>query len=799
MTTNKIDPTKLTPEDLAYSFPGAFAWLVSGGKWQYATHLKLIEEALLRAMREPVRLLISMPPRHGKLIIDSTPVFTTRGWVKHGDLKSGDYVFGLDGKPTQVVAVSPPSIADIEVETMEGEVIKCHRNHEWVVYNRSRGEYMTLEASYFLEHKPWISNRCVYMLPPRPVLETKPRKDLTIPPYALGVWLGDGQSTASVLNLTPQDEEAICESVFDLGYKKGAVNYHPTTGVPAITVLGLVAQLRGEGLYNNKHIPEKYLLGSLDQRLELLAGLIDTDGYVHPETGRVTFVTTNESLRDGVTTLAHSIGSRVSTEVVQPCTSTSGIVGKQVVYYVKFNPNVPIPTRVPRKYAGKIDHQKRRIGIRDVRVSKQSETGRCIQVASPDGIYLVGKSMVPTHNSQLCSEMFPAWWLGRNPDAKVMLVTYQADYSKMYGRRARNALKMWGQDIFGVKVAEDTAAANHWEIEGHQGLMETVGMGGAITGKGASLMIIDDPVKGRETAMSAKALDDMWDFWGSDLYTRLEKNGSVIIIQTRWSSDDLTGKLIKKMKDPDGEHWDVISLPAFAEEGVPDILNRKPGDPLWPDQFDKTALNRIKSNMSTYWWQALYQQTPTPIEGEIIKLNWFRRYNEYMGSRSSFDQVVLSIDTAQKDTDMNDYSVIGVFGIKENAAYLIDVIRDRLTHPKLLELLESVIARWIPNSILIEDKGSGISLIQHLAEITNAPVIPVNPGNESKVMRMINETPMLEAGRVFIPESESVAWVGPFEDEVRGFPRFAYRDQVDMLSQFLKYYRESALNPIEIF
>jgi len=402
-------------------------------------------------------------------------------------------------------------------------------------------------------------------------------------------------------------------------------------------------------------------------------------------------------------------------------------------------------------------------------------------------------SMPPRHGkSVFLSQYFAAWFLGRMPDKKILLVSYQGDYAKTWGRKARNVMKRWGPSVFGVKVAEDTSAANHWEIQDRNGVMDTAGAGGALTGKGADLFILDDLIKGREEALSSTVLEDHWDWFGSDVYPRLEPSASMIIIATRWSSDDLIGKLITDMEnDPEAEQWDVVSFPAFAEQD--DIMGRKEGTALWPTRYDEESIKRIQKRMTVYWFSAEYQQRPVPLKGTIINLDWFQRFGV---EPSNYEQCIISFDTAQKEKDLADYTAIGVWKVVENGYYLTHVVRERFDHPRLLKVAKSMLNKWKPNAVLIEDKGSGISLIQHLKKETRASVIAIEPIGD-KVMRMEMETPAIEAGNVSLPINAS--WLFDFEDEVRGFPRSVRKDQVDMLSQFLKYMREMGGSGIELF
>lgn len=348
-------------------------------------------------------------------------------------------------------------------------------------------------------------------------------------------------------------------------------------------------------------------------------------------------------------------------------------------------------------------------------------------------------------------------------------------------------------------MAEDTQAANAWDIKGREGGMEAVGAGGAITGKGAHLLIIDDLIKGREQAMNEKVLDDHWEWFNTDVLSRLEPGASVIMIMTRWSMSDLIGKVLARQqqdeedgvdaKDRAFDDFEYYNYPALALEN--DILGRKPGQALFPQRYDEDALRKIKNRNEDYWWQALYQGNPIPMKGNIVDVTGFKRNYEYKNppKRNEFDMVVISADTAIKDTEIADYTVFGVWGIRGDGYYLLDVMRDKLQYPKLVETAEGLHRVWHPEFFLIEDKGSGSSLLQDLRDKGNVNVWPIDPGTESKVLRMQAETITVKSGMVILPDEAS--WKEDFLIECRSFPQ-GKRDQVDMLSQTLKWLRQTS-------
>ena len=242
-------------------------------------------------------------------------------------------------------------------------------------------------------------------------------------------------------------------------------------------------------------------------------------------------------------------------------------------------------------------------------------------------------TMPPRHGkSEVVSKHLPAWYLGLHPDREVILTSYSAELAQDHSRVAREVLREQGPPVFGVSVAQDSAAVNRWGIEGHRGGMIAVGIGGSITGRGAHLAIIDDPFKGPEDSHSPTQRKRVIDWYRTVLRTRLAPGGAIIVIHTRWHKGDLVGHLLAEA-EVGGEQWTVIDLPAIAEEG--DLLGRAPGAPLWPERFPLADLQELQRTLTTYWWQAVYQQKPGDPEGHQFKREYFR----YFGTDG--DQFVL--------------------------------------------------------------------------------------------------------------------------------------------------------------
>lgn len=400
--------------------------------------------------------------------------------------------------------------------------------------------------------------------------------------------------------------------------------------------------------------------------------------------------------------------------------------------------------------------------------------------------------MPPRHGkSELCSKYFPAWFIGRYRK-RVILTSYEATFAASWGRLARDVLSEWGPDVFGVRVSQRSAAGDWWELEGAQGqrgAMMTAGVGGAITGKGADLLIIDDPVKNAAEAQSATARENAWRWYTSTAYTRLEPGGAVLVIQTRWHDDDLSGRILHESERAD--EWTVLSLPALAEtdECYPvagcDAFTRREGEALWPARFNAERLAAIRQDVGGRDWAALYQQHPTPDGGMIFHREWFRTYREL----PALSQVVQTVDTAFKTGVASDYSVIATWGTDGVNFYLLDVWRARVEYPDLERAMIAQAAKHKPQAVLVEDAASGQSALQSLRRTTSLPLIPRKPLG-SKESRAAGVSPLVEAGKVYVPEHAE--WLADWLEEHIAFPMAAHDDTVDTTCYALEYLRGDA-------
>jgi len=434
-------------------------------------------------------IMINVPPRTGKQIADNTPVLTPNGWTIHGALSVGDSVYGIDGKPIAVLAESEKTSSDYVVTMSNGEKIRCHGNHEWTVYSRQEKDFITVGTSWFLETNRNSNQRRMtsgvigkrggryrFQLPNMTGPIELTGSDQLIDPYVLGVWLGDGKSDAPTICHDVDDIEHLGEFE-SMGYPVSSHWDHKTPGYERVNYTNFAGRLSRElkelGLTGNKHIPSQYIHASTYDRCRLLAGLIDSDGHVDNK-GRVVFTSTNISMIDGAFEIAKTLGFRpYRLKDEQPRLTTSGIQGRKVVYKLGFNPTFDFGTIIPRKKIRRTIKQNR-LSIASVEFDPIGERGKCIQVDSDDGLYLVGRTLIPTHNSDLCSRRFPPWFFLDHPEDEIILSCYGQDLANDMSRDARKCMAGIAPS-YGYEMANDRYRISSWGIQDHKGGMNAVG------------------------------------------------------------------------------------------------------------------------------------------------------------------------------------------------------------------------------------------------------------------------------------------------------------------------------------
>lgn len=380
--------------------------------------------------------------------------------------------------------------------------------------------------------------------------------------------------------------------------------------------------------------------------------------------------------------------------------------------------------------------------------------------------------MPPRHlKSETCSIRFPAWYLGRNPQKQLIGCSYSEGLAYTFSYAVRETIsgpkyqRLWPLQL-------DTSGAVRWQLAGKENKRASyiaAGVGGGITGEGADLLVVDDPVKNQEEADSEVYREKVYNWYLTTARTRLQPDAAIILIMTRWHASDLAGKLLEDARvNPGADQWEVINLPA---------LNN--GAALWPEQYPVETLENIKATLGSRAFTALYQGQPSIAEGLVFHREWWHYYKE----PPAFLRKIHSWDTAFKEKTQNDYSVCTVWGVTKTGYYLLDLIRKRVEFPELKIMAKALYERDHPAAVYIEDKASGQSLIQELKRESNLPVIAVKVDTD-KVARANAVTPLIEAGRVFLPEHAT--WLYDYVNELSSFPTGEHDDQVDSTTQALK-------------
>lgn len=295
-------------------------------------------------------------------------------------------------------------------------------------------------------------------------------------------------------------------------------------------------------------------------------------------------------------------------------------------------------------------------------------------------------SMPPQHGkSFLCSKYLPAWYLGTHPDNRVILTSYEADFAGTWSRRTRDLLEQHGH-LFGVQVSKASAAAHRWDLAGREGGMSAAGVGGPITGRGAHLLIVDDPIKNDDEARSPTFRQNQWDWWQSVASTRLRPGGLMVVVQTRWHRDDLTGRIVEEAKrSGQAQRWRHVLLPALAETDDP--LGRKPGEALWPEVYSTEHMERVRATKTAYYWRAMYQQDPQAEGGTEWPDEWFRDPQLWFDDwPTSWRPRVIALDPSKgKDARHGDYSAFVMVLVDHEGMLWADADLRRIDSAKIVE------------------------------------------------------------------------------------------------------------------
>lgn len=381
-------------------------------------------------------------------------------------------------------------------------------------------------------------------------------------------------------------------------------------------------------------------------------------------------------------------------------------------------------------------------------------------------------SMPPRHGkSELISRWTPEWYISLHPARRVLLVSYSAEMAEEWSRRVRNGLAEHGGEI-----ASDKGTAAWWATA-QGGSMSAAGMGGAITGKGADLIIIDDPIKNAEEAGSDTMRAKHKASFGSDIWTRRQNGCLVVLLMTRWHTDDLYAHV--KAVAPDCEE---IRIPALSA-GEGDPLGRPEGAPLCPELITKEMILDAKRVLTPREYTSLFDQTPTDSEGQEIKRSWWKWYDELPVRQDQFDMRAMSVDATFRDSDGSDYVVIQAWGVYGTRRYLLGQHRERMGFVATVHAIAAMHERFRPSVTLIEAKANGDAIIEMLHRAGIAGVVPITP-KASKLARARAASPQIEAGDVWLPKTR---FAEELVEEAASFPLGKHDDMVDCASQLLNY------------
>lgn len=390
--------------------------------------------------------------------------------------------------------------------------------------------------------------------------------------------------------------------------------------------------------------------------------------------------------------------------------------------------------------------------------------------------------MPPRHGkSELVSLRFPCWYLGKHSTAQLVQAGYAESIALLHSRQARDIFISYETRTLFPEVyyrpehtrqetvLPERQAAHEWGTK-QGGSYYAVGVGGGLTGRGFDVGIIDDPIKDAEEANSETIRDKVWEWYRTVFRTRVQPNAAIIIVTTRWHEDDLVGRLLKQSKEDHGaDQWEILHLKAMEN-----------GQALWPERYPLEVLNNIRATIGGRAFESLFQGEPKIAEGNIIKRDWWKYYKE----PPHFTRRIHSWDTAFKAKTENDYSVCTVWGEAANGYYLLDVWRQKVEYPDMKRASTHLYERDRPDAVLVEDKASGQSLLQELKRDTLMPVLAIKV-DVDKVARANAIAPLIEAGKVFLPESAE--WIHDFIEELSAFPGAEHDDQVDSVTQALQW------------
>jgi predicted phage terminase large subunit-like protein len=395
-------------------------------------------------------------------------------------------------------------------------------------------------------------------------------------------------------------------------------------------------------------------------------------------------------------------------------------------------------------------------------------------------------NMPPRHTkSEFASFLLPAWFLGKFPEKKIIQTAHTAELAVGFGRKVRNLVSSedYGK-VFSTKLSSDSKAAGRWNTD-KGGDYFAIGVGGAVTGKGADLLIIDDPHSEQEAKQGNPAVyDSVYEWYTSGPRQRLQPGGAIIVVMTRWSKKDLTGQILKNSSKDGTDDWEIIEFPAILPSGTP----------LWPGFWSKEALESLKAELPVSKWEAQYQQNPTSEEGAIVKREYWKIWEGE--SPPSCEYIIQSWDTAFETSNRADYSACttwGVFNREDRHGnmvpniILLDALKERMEFPDLKRKAVEMYKEWSPDTTIIEKRAAGAPLVYELRKV-GVPVSEYTPyKGQDKIARVNSIVDLFASGMVWRPDRR---WAEEVAEEMAEFPYGEHDDLTDSASQALMRFRK---------
>lgn len=404
-------------------------------------------------------------------------------------------------------------------------------------------------------------------------------------------------------------------------------------------------------------------------------------------------------------------------------------------------------------------------------------------------------NMPPRHTkSEFASYMLPAWFLGKFPNKKIIQCSNTAELAVGFGRKVRNLVDsdVYSKVFPNVALRSDSKAAGRWSTSGN-GEYFAIGVGGTVTGKGADLLIIDDPHSEQEAALAATnpdVYDKVFEWYSSGPRQRLQPGGAIVIVMTRWAKRDLTGRVLQSMIEKDGDTWEIIELPAI-------LPNEKP---LWPEFWSYDELVKLRNELPISKWSAQYQQNPTSEQGALVKREWWQIWEGERPPPCEF--IIQSWDTAFTKSERADYSACTTWGVfykdedsRDANIILLDALKERMEFPELKQRVLQMYQEFEPDNLIVEAKASGAPLVFELRRM-GVPVqefVPVR-GND-KISRLNSVTDMFASGKVWAPPTR---WAEEVMEEMAAFPNSDHDDLVDSSTQALIRFRKGGFIRVDL-